>query len=97
MVLCFNYSTSAARFNTARAACQAQGGELVKYDSADKQLRVETFFGKKFSSLSKLMYWQGISRAARAEELKWTADDTPVPGLPSNDPYAHWWVRAAGL
>lgn len=87
--MCYNYTTSAAGFNAAWAACQAQNGELVRYDSGDKQLRVEGFF-RRFGTLTANMYWQGLNRASQADDVTYTSDGTPVQLTPSNEPYAHW-------
>jgi hypothetical protein len=87
--LCYNYTATAAFFGKAREACQQQGGELVKYDSGDKQLRVERFF-KRFGTLTGSMYWHGISRASRGESLLFSADEAEVLSLAGEEPYAHW-------
>jgi hypothetical protein len=38
---CYVYNTAQATFNSARAACQALGGDLARWDSPDKQLAAE--------------------------------------------------------
>ncbi len=89
--MCYNYTGTAAFFSTAREACQAQGGDLVKLDSADKQLRVEKYF-KRFGVLTGNMYWHGISRASKDEPLLFSADGTEVLPFAAEVPYTHWWV-----
>ncbi len=92
--MCYNYTATAAFFANARTSCQQQGGELVKLDSADKQLRVEKFF-RRFGTLTGNMYWHGLSRASKGELLQFTMDSVEVLTGASEMPYAHWCVAPA--
>jgi hypothetical protein len=70
----------------------ALGGDLVLYDSPDKQLRVEAYFGST-RSLTPLYYWIGVRRANASAEYA-LVDGTPLPQVPSESPYAHWnWYQ----
>jgi hypothetical protein len=90
--LCFTYNSGSHNFSSSRAACVALGGDLVLYDSVDKQLRVENYFESQ-GSLTHLYYWIGASRANAS--AKYTLlDGTAMPQSPSESPYAHWnWYQ----
>jgi hypothetical protein len=87
--MCYSYTATAAFFSAAQAACQNQGGDLVKYETADKQLRVEKFF-QRFGTLTGNMYWHGISRASKLEALLYTVDGVEVLPFATEEPYTHW-------
>jgi hypothetical protein len=92
--MCYSYAATAAFFSNAQTACQQQGGSLVKYDSAAKQLLVERFF-KKFGTLTGNMYWHGLSRASKQELLLFSADGVESQPYASEEPYAHWCAAKA--
>jgi hypothetical protein len=89
---CFTYNAASHNFSASRAACLALGGDLVLYDNADKQLRVETYFEKQ-GSLTQMYYWIGARRANASSDFT-LVDGTPVPQVPTESPYAHWnWYQ----
>jgi hypothetical protein len=91
--MCFTYTARSHNFSTARSACLALGGDMVLYDSPDKQLRVEAYFEKQ-GSLTPMYYWIGARRAVNGSGEYALLDGTPLPQVPGESPYAHWnWYQ----
>jgi hypothetical protein len=59
--MCYLESPTRLAFTAARQACLQQGGDLVKYDSAAKQLSVEAYFASQ-GFLPSQYYWIGLAR-----------------------------------
>jgi hypothetical protein len=85
---CFSESPNRASWTNARAACQAQGGDLVKYDTAQKQRAVESYFSGT-GTLTSQYYWMGLYRDGPSRQYIWTDEGTVLQSV-SQDPYAHW-------
>jgi hypothetical protein len=88
---CYSYLRSNLTQPSARATCQAMGGDLVKYSSLHDQLRVEAYF-RTSGVLSSHSYWLGVQRANATSNYTFTYDGSPLPQAPGGaaDPYAHW-------
>ncbi len=90
--LCYAYLSRQASWERQRAACRVLGGDLVKWDSPDKQLAAEAYFQRQ-GSLTLLYYWMGLRRANASAAYAFL-DGSSLPQVPSNTPYAHWnWYQ----
>ena len=87
-----------ANYTTALQQCQAQGGSLAAWSSAEEQLMAEQYFSAK-RTLPKY-YWLGIRRLTPSGPYQRAATNGSVPQLATgpNSPgaYAHWaWLQPA--
>ena len=90
---CYRLYTTTKNFDGARKQCALDGGDLVTYGSLGQQLLVENYF-KKFTLPAG--YWVGTSRASVGAQWQ-GVDGSPLPQLPSGDPYAHWGFDSARM
>ncbi len=90
-LICYSYVSASLTQPSARATCQAMGGDLVKYTSLHDQLRVEGYFSAS-GALSQYSYWLGVQRDNGTSDYAFTYDGSPVPQAPGGpaDPYGHW-------
>jgi hypothetical protein len=92
MSTCFSLRTTTATFYVAQTTCAAAQGKLVSWQTASKQLDLETYFRATGQLTATGTYWMGLYKGP----LYWYywADGSPVNnGEVSNEsPYAHWWV-----
>ena len=89
MSTCFSLRTTTATFYVAQTTCAAAGGKLVSWQTASKQLDIETYFRATGQLTATDTYWMGLYKGP----LYWYwADNTRVNnGEVSNEnPYAHW-------
>ena len=90
--LCYHYNSRMLNFTSARAACQALGGDMAMYNTADKQLAVEHYFAGT-NLLTPFYYWTGVRRTTSNTSFTFV-DGSMVSQVPSNQPYGHWnWYQ----
>ncbi len=75
---CYGFSAANMSFGAARQACSLMGGDLAHWREAEQQMLVERHM-RGSGALSRLYYWQGISRAAGPGELFAYTDSSEVP------------------
>ena len=89
-ISCYNHTAGLrVGFSAARAACQAQGGDLVRYTSGAKQKDVESYFSSR-GTLAPDQYWHGIYRDAAGALVQFVDGNVVGESVSNQDPYAHW-------
>jgi hypothetical protein len=93
---CYGYQANATIWPLARQACKRAGGDLVRIDSFDKQMALETYFAES-KVLNASFYWIGFGRTNYTNPYRWVQGDR-VPPLPNRFPYGHWtWFQPVAV
>lgn len=102
---CYFYNRTSANYTTHRSSCQARGGYLVAFNSAEEQELVEAWFVTTTTAMSGQTPWIGVEQAG---SQWWAAAGIVLPKRPQDlkpavsvfcQPSAWWlavpWLRPA--